>query len=42
MKIERSVAWIEQLSVLDRWQGRGLDTALIDRCAASAQALMKR
>lgn len=37
MEIEGGTARIEQLSVLDRWQGRGLGTALIDRCAAEAR-----
>jgi len=39
MEIKRGIALIEQLSVLDRWQGRGLGTALIERCAAAARAL---
>ena len=29
-------AWLEQLSVLEPWQGRGLGSALIARCAAAA------
>jgi GNAT superfamily N-acetyltransferase len=32
-------AWLEQLSVLDRWQGRGLGAALIDRTAQRAREL---
>jgi GNAT superfamily N-acetyltransferase len=39
MEIKGGTAWIEQLSVLDRWQGRGLGAALIDRSAAAARAL---
>jgi GNAT superfamily N-acetyltransferase len=31
-------AWLDQLSVLDAWQGRGLGTALIERTAAEARA----
>jgi len=38
MQIKAGVAWIEQLSVLDRWQGSGFGGALIDRCAATARA----
>jgi GNAT superfamily N-acetyltransferase len=38
MQIKRGTAWIEQLSVLDRWQGRGVGTALIDRCIEAARA----
>jgi GNAT superfamily N-acetyltransferase len=37
MEIKGGTAWIEQLSVLDRWQGQGLGSALIDRCAATAR-----
>src|SRR5690349_16435907 len=36
MEIKAGTAWIDQLSVLDRWQKRGLGSALIDRCAATA------
>jgi GNAT superfamily N-acetyltransferase len=39
MKLPGGAAWLDQLSVLDRWQGRGLGTALIDRTAARARAL---
>jgi GNAT superfamily N-acetyltransferase len=39
MEIKRGIALIEQLSVLDRWQGRGFGTALLERCAATARAL---
>ena len=38
MEIRAGTAWIEQLSVLDRWQGRGFGTALIDRCAKAARS----
>lgn len=38
MKFPGGTAWLDQLSVLERWQGRGLGTALIDRAAASAGA----
>lgn len=38
MKLPAGAAWLDQLSVLDRWQGRGLGTALIERCARTAQA----
>jgi GNAT superfamily N-acetyltransferase len=39
MEIKSNMAWLEQLSVLDRWQGRGLGSALIDRAEAAARAL---
>jgi GNAT superfamily N-acetyltransferase len=38
MKFPGGTAWLDQLSVLDRWQGRGLGGALIDRAAAEAGA----
>jgi GNAT superfamily N-acetyltransferase len=38
MKFPGGTAWLDQLSVLDRWQGRGLGGALIDRTAAAARA----
>ena len=38
----RGVAWIEQLSVPDRWQARGIGTALIEHCVAVARALGHR
>jgi len=38
MKLPGGTAWLDQLSVLDRWQGRGLGTALIDRTARRARA----
>jgi GNAT superfamily N-acetyltransferase len=31
--------WLDQLSVLDAWQGHGFGTALIDRTADTARAL---
>lgn len=37
MKLIGGTAWLDQLSVLDRWQGRGHGTALIDRTAAEAR-----
>jgi GNAT superfamily N-acetyltransferase len=39
MEIKGDTAGLEQLSVLDRWQGRGLGSALIDRAEAQARAL---
>lgn len=39
MKITPGVAWLDQLSVLDRWQGQGLGAALIDRAQEKARAL---
>ena len=39
MKVTLGVAWLDQLSVLDRWQGRGLGTALIDRAQEKTRAL---
>ena len=39
MEITRGIALIDQLSVLDRWQGQGFGTALIERCAATARTL---
>ena len=38
MEIKRGTALIEQLSVLDRWQGHGFGTALIERCAETARS----
>ena len=37
MEIKGGTVCIEQLSVLDRWQGRGLGAALIDRSASAAR-----
>jgi GNAT superfamily N-acetyltransferase len=39
LELKSDTAWLEQLSVLDRWQGRGLGGALIDRAAEAARAL---
>ena len=39
MKLPGGTAWLDQLSVLDRWQGRGLGSALIDRTARRAREL---
>ena len=39
MKFPGDTAWLDQLSVLDRWQGRGLGAALIDRTARRAREL---
>jgi GNAT superfamily N-acetyltransferase len=39
MKVPGGAAWLDQLSVLDRWQGRGLGAALIDRTARRAREL---
>lgn len=39
MKRPAGRAWLDQLSVLDRWQGRGLGGALIDRACRRARAL---
>ncbi len=38
MKFPGGTAWLDQLSVLDRWQSRGLGAALIDRTASAARA----
>jgi GNAT superfamily N-acetyltransferase len=38
MEIRQGTALIEQLSVLDRWQGRGFGTALLGQCAHTARA----
>lgn len=37
MKFPGGTAWLDQLSVLNRWQGRGYGSALIDRTAAAAR-----
>jgi GNAT superfamily N-acetyltransferase len=39
MALTRGTAWLDQLSVLPRWQGRGLGAALIDRTAERAREL---
>jgi len=38
MKLRGGTAWLDQLSVLDRWQRRGFGAALIDRTAGAAGA----
>jgi GNAT superfamily N-acetyltransferase len=42
MKFPSGTAWLDQLSVLNRWQGRGFGTALIDRTATAARNLGHR
>ncbi len=39
MKLRGGTAWLDQLSVLDRWQRLGHGAALIDRSAETARAL---
>jgi GNAT superfamily N-acetyltransferase len=39
MEIKRGTALVEQLSVLDSWQGRGFGSALLDRCEVTARTL---
>ncbi|HZX83749.1 MAG TPA: GNAT family N-acetyltransferase [Reyranella sp.] len=39
MTLNGGTAWLDQLSVLARWQGRGLGAALIDRTARRAREL---
>jgi GNAT superfamily N-acetyltransferase len=39
MALTGGTAWLDQLSVLPRWQGRGLGAALIDRSAERAREL---
>ena len=39
MKRPGGLAWLDQLSVLDAWQGRGYGSALIDRTATTARTL---
>jgi GNAT superfamily N-acetyltransferase len=39
MALPGGTAWLDQLSVLPRWQGRGLGAALIDRTAQRAREL---
>ena len=39
MKRPGGLAWLDQLSVLDAWQGRGYGSALIDRTAAATRRL---
>lgn len=38
MKLRGGTAWLDQLSVLDRWQRRGFGAALIDHTAGAAGA----
>ena len=38
MALAGDSAWIDQLTVLDRWQGHGFGSALIDRAGAAARA----
>jgi len=38
MKLVGGKAWLDQLSVLDDWQGQGFGAALIDRTAVTARA----
>jgi GNAT superfamily N-acetyltransferase len=38
MKLRGGTAWLDQLSMLDGWQGTGFGAALIDRTAATAGA----
>jgi len=39
MNLPGGTAWLDQLSVLPRWQGRGLGASLIDRTAERAREL---
>jgi GNAT superfamily N-acetyltransferase len=39
MALTGGTAWLDQLSVLPRWQGRGLGASLIDRTAERAREL---
>src|SRR6266566_4349242 len=39
MKLKGGTVWLDQLSVLDRWQRHGLGAALIDRTAQQARTL---
>jgi len=39
MALPGGTAWLDQLSVLPRWQGRGFGAALIDRTAERAREL---
>ncbi len=42
MKFPGGTAWLDQLSVLQRWQGHGFGGALIERVAAAARDLGHR
>ncbi len=39
MKFPGDTAWLDQLSVLNRWQGQGYGSALIERVVAAAREL---
>jgi GNAT superfamily N-acetyltransferase len=39
MQVETDTIWIDQLSVLDRWQHQGMGTALINRSIAVTRGL---
>ena len=39
MKLKGGTAWLDQLSVLDRWQRHGFGAALIDRTVRQARTL---
>ncbi len=38
MTFPGGTAWLDQLSVLEGWQGRGIGSALIERCVCHARA----
>jgi len=42
MKFPGGTAWLDQLSVLNRWQGKGHGSALIERTEAGARCLGHR
>ncbi|WP_425064197.1 GNAT family N-acetyltransferase [Reyranella sp.] len=42
MKFPGSAAWLDQLSVLTRWQGYGFGSALIEQVATAARSLGHR
>ena len=42
MKFPSGTAWLDQLSVLQRWQGHGFGNALIDQVAMAARGLDHR
>lgn len=42
MKFPGGTAWLDQLSVLQRWQGYGFGTALIEQTATAARSLGHR
>lgn len=42
MKFPGGTAWLDQLSVLNRWQGRGHGSALFEQVAAAARRLGHR